>query len=400
MGWGFFVELRCTLPTRAWTALKRRTPADFPLDAAWSGVRDPALLAYFSPPSEALASKTFAEAASGDLFAVESVREEVRVGAKTRLRIARLLDREQLGLASVLGALLAGVQQAGGEGTLALVNDGSYAGEDGHELVVQDGTRRRRALRRYAERRDALIAELYPESLEGDEEEDTAAPSIPPERRFGAAPDAATATAEANALYGSHDVDGARDRLSAHVDAGGPLSAELLGNYAALHYSRPADLASRERAVDTLMAALRAREMRASPGLVTTAVLFFGASDRAREALELALRAVDEGLEWSPVLAGGAVASAVILGDPSSARELVDRLGSSVGGFESYPRFFLHFGALKLLLGDSEAAMTSLERAVALDRKLQVDIAGAKELAALRSHPRWTALLAPRPRKR
>lgn len=398
MGWGFFVELQCSLPSRAWSALKKRTPAELALDASWSGVADPTLRAYLTAPRGEAAHTTFADALARGLFSVDSVREEAKDGKLTRIRVARLLDRDELDRASVLGALLAGVQAAGGEGTLAIVNDGSYAGEDGHELVVHDGVRSIRPLSAYSARRDALIAELHPESLEPDDEgapdEGATERSAPKPSQAVADPDAAMA--ESIALYRRFEVDAARDRLTAYFEAGGAVTADLLANFAAFHHGRPAREPERRRAVDIVLASLDAEaQLRANLALMENAVLLLGAAGRAREAFDLALRAVGEGLAWSAVLATSATEAATTLGSLSRAIELAEQLDPLAEGatFESHPPFFVARAGCKLLLGDAEAAMQSLERAVGLDRKLRRHVADSDRFAPLHTHPRWSALV-------
>src|SRR5687767_15019737 len=116
MSWGYFADLRCKLPSKAWTALKKKSPADFPLAADWSGFESAELQSAFKPAS---AKDTFAKVLSWGVFTEECLRVEKARDEKVELRVALVLDKSQLDMAGYLGALLEGVRAAGGDGSLS-----------------------------------------------------------------------------------------------------------------------------------------------------------------------------------------------------------------------------------------------------------------------------------------
>jgi hypothetical protein len=138
MSWGYFADLRLTLATRAWKELLALKPHEVALVEGWSGLKDRELERSFARPisrgAETLASvlKLRAYRPPAALQAIETK------GEQTRVRLLTLLDKSLLDLAQPLAASLTAAQAVGARGTLTLVNDGTYSGEDGVELVLDE----------------------------------------------------------------------------------------------------------------------------------------------------------------------------------------------------------------------------------------------------------------------
>ncbi len=142
MSWGYFADLRLTLPAKAWNDLRRLKPDDVKLPKGWFGCEDPDLERGFAMP---LGSKqTFAkllDACKGK----ESISTVEESGEETRVRVCLLLDKSELYLARPLAALLDSSREAGA-GVLRLVNDGTYSGEGGVAIELKKGKLSRRAI--------------------------------------------------------------------------------------------------------------------------------------------------------------------------------------------------------------------------------------------------------------
>ncbi len=137
MSWGFFLDLDLTLPTSEWTRLAPTRTGAHRIDSSWWGFQDPSLgkmftAADFDDTTIGAAVELFNRAES-----VGTVSEE---GGETKLRLCQLLDRG--GDPSIAKSIAALVDASKGSarGRLRLINDGTYAGEDGVEIVIADGT--------------------------------------------------------------------------------------------------------------------------------------------------------------------------------------------------------------------------------------------------------------------
>ncbi len=394
MSWGFFADLRFELPTRTWTALKKKSPKDFPLDADWSGFKARALTTAFSPPGGRDAGTSFAEILEWKIFTDECVREEKRHDGKVVTRVALNLEKSQLDVAGYLGALLEAVRSVGGTGTLALVNDGGYVGEDGHQLVVRDEKRSRRPLKNYRAVRDALSEELYPE------EEDDAAGEEDDEQDEDGAPadstlDPRAAMYESLVYYQAGNVVAARERLDAYFQGGGAVEPDLLQNYTAfLNIARPEGEAL-ERARDCVL-----RLLREHPTLLDTvpllekAVGLLNETGRAAESIDIVFEAVARGTKLSTALAINVANSAAKARDPAR----IDRLNTTFR--EVLPKssfrdahFLVSYAWMLVARGDSDGAIDALGRALALEPRRRKAIAADDDFAPLREHPARASLM-------
>ena len=159
MSWGFIVDLQVRVETKTYKALKRRRVAEFGLPVGWTGFSDAQLVAAFDPSIDE--GLTFARALK--VFA-EGVVLETNDGEVTSLRVVCDLDRSLLEHAGLLAALLIGA----GEGTLSLVNDGTYTGEDGSVLWVEKGKLFAKKLSQHAEKLEELHTVLLQKLIASD----------------------------------------------------------------------------------------------------------------------------------------------------------------------------------------------------------------------------------------
>lgn len=188
MSWGYFVELDVSLPTSALAGVRKKKPSDIALARGWSGLRDEGLEAAFG--RRLTTNDTFAKTLrwfDGGRPALPSVQREEAAGERTRLRVLTLLDKSLLDHAFPLVALLHEVRDAGGDGTLRLVNDGTSGGETGVELTITG----REIVSRRLDDDWELAGRLGGELFAGPE---PVAPSTPPSKKprakREAAPDA------------------------------------------------------------------------------------------------------------------------------------------------------------------------------------------------------------------
>lgn len=141
MSWGYFTDLDITLSDASWAALLRQSPADVGLAPDWSGLEEPSLSAAFASPSTLGLRDTFETALAWPVFHGETVHRVESEDGRVHARVALLLDKSQLELAGVLGALFEAARLQGAEGTLTIVNDGTYSGESGCVHTIRDGER-------------------------------------------------------------------------------------------------------------------------------------------------------------------------------------------------------------------------------------------------------------------
>jgi hypothetical protein len=160
MSWGYFADLRLSLPTSAWESLQSRKPLDFRLEKGWSGLEDASLETSFGRPNTG--AEDFANVLAWDCYeGPEAVKQVETNGDGTTVRVCLLLDKSLLDLAFPLASLFEAARASGGSGTLRLVNDGTYSGEDGVELELQDGAIAKKKLENCWEINERLANEIY-----------------------------------------------------------------------------------------------------------------------------------------------------------------------------------------------------------------------------------------------
>jgi hypothetical protein len=150
MSWGYFADLRLTMPAKAWDELRKTKPDDVTLNKGWFGCEDPDLEAGFAMTlgraAPADTKVTFEKLLARAYTGKESICTVEKDDAQTRVRACLLLDKSELYLARPLAALLEAARKVGGEGALQLVNDGTYSGEGGVAITLKKGKLSRRAI--------------------------------------------------------------------------------------------------------------------------------------------------------------------------------------------------------------------------------------------------------------
>ena len=160
MSWGYFAELRVSMPTAQWRLLQKRPLAEFVLPAGWSGLKDKQLEASFLRPHSG--KETLGKALGWKCYRGAEAVHQLEAGDElTSLRICLLLDKSQLELALPLAAVLEAARTSDATGSLRLVNDGTFSGEDGVEIAIAAGKRKTTRLKDCWELNEALAAELF-----------------------------------------------------------------------------------------------------------------------------------------------------------------------------------------------------------------------------------------------
>ena len=161
MSWGFFLDLNLTLPTTEWKRIAKTKTRDHGIEARLWGFKDEAYL------GEMFSRNNFENTKIGD--AVKSFDRDDSQGTVdsdgdvTRLRLVQLLDRGgEPDIAKAIAALVE-ASKATATGTLRLVNDGSYGGEDGVEIQVARGKLSRKRIKDAQRRSMELGTELFGE---------------------------------------------------------------------------------------------------------------------------------------------------------------------------------------------------------------------------------------------
>ena len=167
MSWGYFLDLHLTLPTADWTRIAETRVGDHPLAASWWGFEEAAL-------GEMFTGADFDDMTIGDavaLFArVESIGTVNVMGSETELRLCQLVDRGGDPSIAKPIAVLVDAAQSTAQGTLRMVNDGSYSGEGGVEITASGGALSRKAIEDFMPFVMKLGAEIYGAEIDEDAE--------------------------------------------------------------------------------------------------------------------------------------------------------------------------------------------------------------------------------------
>ncbi len=136
MSWGYFLDLNLTIPTSDWERVAQTKTYEHGIAAGWWGFKDKQLGEMFS-------ASEFDDMTIGEVVAlfnrIESIGKVDVNGDTTTIRLCQLLDRGgEPSIAKSVAALVDAAKESA-NGTLRLVNDGSYSGEDGVEIVAADG---------------------------------------------------------------------------------------------------------------------------------------------------------------------------------------------------------------------------------------------------------------------
>lgn len=176
MSWGYFLDATLTLPNAAWKSISTKKTDEFPTKVGWWGLKDPELerrfVDMFGDCSKgwSLAKVVKAFGRGNSIATITSAK------GSTTIRIVELLDKDMdTDLARGVSALFEAAAPLGGEGTVSLVNDGTYVGEDGATVTLSKGKLSRKPLKgsqAIAEKLGALMFgddEDFLEDLEAEE---------------------------------------------------------------------------------------------------------------------------------------------------------------------------------------------------------------------------------------
>ncbi len=167
MSWGYFFELDLTLSESAWRQIKDTPANEWPAEPGFFGLKEKALEQMFLAPE--VADWKIGRALEA-LSRGEAVATATSHAGVTRIRVATLLDKSgETYFARPFASLFLAAKEHGGEGRIALVNDGTYAGESGVILTLSKGKVKAAPIKDCWPHVERLGAEVY-----GDLEEPSA----------------------------------------------------------------------------------------------------------------------------------------------------------------------------------------------------------------------------------
>jgi hypothetical protein len=169
MSWGYFLDLNLTLPSSDWMRLAQTKTSDHAIDASWWGFREASLGHMFT-------AADFDDMTIGDAVALfrrdESICNVSAAGNETTVRLCQLLDKGgDPSIAKPIAALVEAARSTA-RGTLRLINDGTYSGEDGVEITADAGQLSRKAITDCQTYSMKLGAEIFGGLLGDDEDFD------------------------------------------------------------------------------------------------------------------------------------------------------------------------------------------------------------------------------------
>jgi hypothetical protein len=142
MSWGYLLDVRLSLPDDAWARLAGARAGDHPTSPGWWGFREADLAHRFTvnfDGGRGFDDWTF-ERVIRSFSRPESIGSISSDGGITSVRVASLLDRSgETYIARSFAALFEAARAAGGSGSVSLINDGTYSGEDGVTVTLAKG---------------------------------------------------------------------------------------------------------------------------------------------------------------------------------------------------------------------------------------------------------------------
>jgi hypothetical protein len=161
MSWGYFVDLKLTMPSAAWKKVSDQKAGASKLVAGWSGLDDAGLEKSLGRPFSE--GDTLIKVLKGKAYhGTETVHHVDEDDGVTTVRICLLLDKSTLELAYPLATLLFAARDTGvAKGALRLVNDGTAPGEDGVEIALAKKKLTKTKIEDQAAIAEGLIADLY-----------------------------------------------------------------------------------------------------------------------------------------------------------------------------------------------------------------------------------------------
>jgi len=98
MSWGFFADLRVSMPTGEWRRIRERALTDISVPPGWLGLEDAQLEGSFLRPYSG--DETLGHALEWKCYrAAEAIHEIDEANGATKLRVCLMLDKSQLELA-------------------------------------------------------------------------------------------------------------------------------------------------------------------------------------------------------------------------------------------------------------------------------------------------------------
>jgi hypothetical protein len=137
MSWGFFLDLNLSLPTVTWKRLAKTVLNELPIPVGWWGFEDKALEYAFSQPLHD--DMCFEEIFAWYEHGKDCLREVKTDGDRTHIRFCTILDKSSLYLSKPFASLVDAARLESADGTISLVNDGTYAGESGVVVKFANG---------------------------------------------------------------------------------------------------------------------------------------------------------------------------------------------------------------------------------------------------------------------
>jgi hypothetical protein len=137
MSWGYFLELDLVLSERAWKEIKDAPANNWPAEPGFFGLKEKELERMFLSADVAdwKIGRALEALAKGEAVATETTDKGV-----TRVHVVTLLDKSgETYFARPFASLFLAAKEHAGEGHIALVNDGTYSGEDGVILTLSNG---------------------------------------------------------------------------------------------------------------------------------------------------------------------------------------------------------------------------------------------------------------------
>lgn len=184
MSWGYFLDATLTLPDAGWKAISNKKTDEFPTKVGWWGLKDPELERRFVD--------MFGDCSKGWSLAkvVKSFARDESIGTvssakgTTTIRIVELLNKDMdTDVARGVSALFEAAAPLGGAGSVSLVNDGTYSGEDGATVTLAKGKLSRKRLKDCWALAEKLGAQMFGDEDEFLEDEDEAPPAPKPAKK-------------------------------------------------------------------------------------------------------------------------------------------------------------------------------------------------------------------------
>lgn len=159
MSWGYFFELDLSLSESAWKQIKDTPASTWPAEPGFFGLKEKALEQMFLSGEVAdwKIGRAIEALSKGEAVATATTKAGV-----THVRVVTLLDKSgEPYFARPFVSLFLAAKEHGGEGRIALVNDGTYSGESGVTLTLSKGKVKAEAIQDCWPHVERLGAEVY-----------------------------------------------------------------------------------------------------------------------------------------------------------------------------------------------------------------------------------------------